>query len=73
MDTIIIIIIYLVSIPSCLLVNKIAYKTMQSSIMPIAWFVPVINTSMALLWALFLVLEYAGKGILSPEYWKKRW
>lgn len=73
MTTIILISIYLVSIPLCLLSNKWAYKKADASIIPIVWFIPLINSCAIFILIFSTLLEYANKGILKSSYWKQRW
>ena len=49
------ILIYLVSIPLCLLANKLAYKKEDAAIVPIIWFIPILNSA-SILVLLFNIL-----------------
>lgn len=68
----ILIAIYIASIPLCLLANKWAYKKQDARIIPIVWFIPVVNTMLLIMLCLSLLIALDCV-ITNSKYWEKRW
>ena len=68
-----IIIIYFVSIPLARLANKFAYIKSNASIIPISWYIPVMNSFLIIMLPLLTALLWLADMLDTSEYYKDKW
>ncbi len=66
-------IIYLISIYGAKQVNKYAYIHANASVIPISWFIPVVNTVSIFILIILMILSWLVEKLETAEYYKNKW
>lgn len=68
------VIVYIAFIPLAMILNKIAYKRVDSDIHPWLWIMPVFNIMVVFVLAIGIAIAVMPPAnILSKAYWKNKW
>lgn len=65
--------VYLISIYGAKQVNKYAYLKADATIVPISWYLPIINTATIFTLVSLMLLSTLLEKINTAEYYKNKW